>query len=170
MATEPPWEGLTLYGVWTEEGTLAQPQADLFSGWRPCSGSFPESGLATAAGVFSMANSTPWPKGGGGYSACSLAATLETEQDWLGRNPGKTSADFWSYLRRYFLSARAAAGILRRAEARGRALPAALESALRQLASGNEEAGPTPAAGSLEEAWEEEAVRAHGGPKLSKED
>lgn len=132
-------EGMKPYAVWVD-GELMSPQADLFSGWRPCSGSFPASGMAGESGVFSTASTSESPSGGGGFSACSLAAVLETEADWLTRHPGRTSAEFWSYLRRYFLSARAAAGILRRAGARGRALPPALDAALRQLA-GNEPAG-----------------------------
>ena len=55
-------------------------------------------------------------------SVCSLSDVLET-----GEVP-----------RRYFLSARACAGILRRAEARGKKLPAALEDALQSVARGHQ--------------------------------
>jgi hypothetical protein len=53
-------------------------------------------------------------------AASSLSAILE--------NPGQ-------HLRKYFLSAKAASGILRRAARRGRVLPAQLQTALNHLAS-----------------------------------
>lgn len=56
-------------------------------------------------------SSSVWPSGA---SVCSLSSTLET-----GGVP-----------RRYFLSARACAGIIRRAERRGKALPRGLREAL----------------------------------------
>lgn len=56
-------------------------------------------------------SSSVWPSGA---SVCSLSSTLET-----GGVP-----------RRYFLSARACAGIIRRAERRGKALPRELREAL----------------------------------------
>ena len=57
------------------------------------------------------ASSTVWPNAA---SVCSLSSTLETG----------------GVARRYFLSARACAGIIRRAEKRGKALPEELRTAL----------------------------------------
>ena len=54
-------------------------------------------------------------------AACSLSAVLQDQPS-----------------RRYFLSARAAAGILRRAKRRGKALPGRLEEALRQVSEATE--------------------------------
>lgn len=56
-------------------------------------------------------------------AACSLSQVLQDEA-----------------LSKYFLSAKAAAGILRRAERRGKALPPALEAALRRVASQSQDA------------------------------
>ena len=65
---------------------------------------------------FSTLNTSEFPSSG---AACSLSDILES--------PGP-------HLRKYFLSQRAAAGILRRAAKRGRALPPALHAALELLA------------------------------------
>jgi hypothetical protein len=66
-------------------------------------------------GGSSMPNISDWPNDA---SACSLSQVLET-----GLIPPK-----------FFLSAKACAGILRRAEKRGKELPPALLQALRQVA------------------------------------
>ena len=71
----------------------------------------------------------------------SLSEILETQEDWLRRNPGKTPQDWTNYIRKYFLSARAARGILRRAERRGKELPEMLHRALLQVAGGQSEPG-----------------------------
>lgn len=76
--------------------------------------------------AFLTLNISDWPSDG---SACSLSQVLED-----GLLP-----------QRYFLSPKACAGILRRAEARGKELPAALRAALEQAAS-------TPARAALGEA------------------
>lgn len=115
------------------QGRLCHPQPDLFLGWRPYSGSYPASGITGATG-FSTAFTSECPSGGGGYSACSLASVLETQEDWLRRHPGSTPADWHAYLRKYFLSSKACAGILRRAGVRGVAMPPLLERALRRVA------------------------------------
>jgi hypothetical protein len=126
-------KGMTLLGIW-QEGRLMLPQQDLFRGWTPFSGSFPKSGM-TAAGECWTAATSESPRGGGGYSACSLASVLETQADYLGRHPGSTPADWREYLSGYFLSARACAGILSRAGRRGRTLPPLLDRALRRVAA-----------------------------------
>lgn len=66
-------------------------------------------------GAFWMLNGSAWPNDA---CACSLSSVLET-----GPIPAK-----------YYLSARACLGILRRAEKRGKALPTALRAALEQVA------------------------------------
>jgi len=66
-------------------------------------------------GESSMPNISDWPNGA---AVCSLSHVLET-----GPIPAK-----------YFLSAKACNGILRRAARRGKALPAMLREALEQVA------------------------------------
>ena len=65
-----------------------------------------------------MLNGSEWPSAEEGSSACSLASILEP-----------------SVAPKYFLSAKACAGILRRAEKRGKELPEALRQALEAVAS-----------------------------------
>lgn len=67
-----------------------------------------------APGVFSMLNSSEWPNDA---AVCSLSDVLET-----GPIPEK-----------YFLSARACSGILRRAAKRGKELPPQLRAALESV-------------------------------------
>ena len=67
------------------------------------------------AGAYWMLNGSAWPNDA---SVCSLSSVLET-----GPIP-----------QRYYLSARACSGILRRAEKRGKQLPMALRVALEQVA------------------------------------
>src|SRR3990167_1010707 len=78
-----------------------------FEGWL-------NSGMASPGGCL-MLNTSEWPSAA---AVCSLSDILETDS-----RP------------RYFLSAKAARGILRRAEKRGRALPELLRRALTQAAS-----------------------------------
>ena len=66
---------------------------------------------ASSSGACSTRSGSEWRKGG---AACSLSSTLETGQ----------------IDRRYYLSAKACAGIIRRAEKRGKELPPALSAAL----------------------------------------
>lgn len=77
-----------------------------FEGWS-------NAGMACAGGYL-MLNTSEWPSAG---AVCSLSAVLETE-----------------VAPRYFLSPRAAAGILHRAAKRGRKLPRVLRLALESLA------------------------------------
>ena len=72
--------------------------------------SYSTAGLVRSGGDFSTVNISVWPNDG---AACSLSAILEA-------NPAT----------RYSLSPRACAGILRRAEKRGKVLPPMLEEAL----------------------------------------
>ena len=89
--------------------------------------SYSTAGLVRSGGDFSTVNISEWPNDG---AACSLSAILEA-------NPAT----------RYSLSPRACAGILRRAEKRGKVLPPMLEAALRRVASADltqENGNPTP--------------------------
>src|SRR5688500_637287 len=99
----------------TKDGTLV-----------PSSGSWASSGMGSPTEFLTLSlcewTATLAPSHSDG-SVCSLSDVLET-----GEVP-----------QQYFLSARACAGILRRAEARGRALPEPLAAALRQVAG---ESGP----------------------------
>lgn len=83
--------------------------------WRSSSGSWPNSGMGGPTGCLTLSTSES-PKDAAG---CSLSDVLETQP----------------VPQKYFLSPKAATGILRRAERRGRKLPGALEEALMGLAA-----------------------------------
>ena len=82
----------------------------------PSSGRWKNSGMGSPTGFLTL-NTSEWPKDA---VVCSLSDILET-----GDLP-----------QRYFLSAKACQGILRRAEKRGKTLPPQLEAALRMVAQG----------------------------------
>ena len=86
----------------------------------PYSGAWANSGMGSPIERLTL-SSTEWPSDG---VACSLSDILET-----GDLP-----------QRYFLSAKACRGILRRSENRGKTLPLALEQALQQVAVQTSEA------------------------------
>ena len=79
--------------------------------------SFSGSGIVED-GALLMLNSSEWPSAAEGSSVCSLASILEPR-----------------VARKYYLSRKACAGILRRAEKRGKKLPAQLEEALKAVVS-----------------------------------
>lgn len=81
----------------------------------PSSGGWRRSGMGSPTEFWTL-NTSDWPNDA---SVCSLSDILET-----GDVP-----------QRYFLTAKACAGILRRAEKRGKELPGALKSALVAVAS-----------------------------------
>lgn len=100
---------------------------------------YPDSSPRTAVGT-SESCLERWPTSGtawhGGFST---AVTSECRSDEGGCSSSETHlADILepSVAERFYLSARAARGILRRAEKRGRELPPALAQALRNLAGG----------------------------------
>jgi hypothetical protein len=76
---------------------------------------WPSQGIATSSGVFLIRNSSEYPNGA---EESLLSQVLE-------QNP----------LDKYFLSAKAAQGILRRANKRGKTLPAPLQTALESTAN-----------------------------------
>jgi hypothetical protein len=82
--------------------------SSLFEGWR-------NSGIASRGQCWTL-NTVEWRNGA---TACSLSEVLETD-----------------VAPKYFLSPKACVGILRRAEKRGKALPALLEAALKAVAFG----------------------------------
>ena len=77
-----------------------------FAGWQ-------NAGMASPGGYLTL-NISEWPSAA---AVCSLSEVLETDAP-----------------RKYFLRARAARGVLRRAERRGRELPHRLREALQQVA------------------------------------
>jgi len=83
--------------------------------WEPSSGRWLTSGTGSATGFWTL-SSSEFPSDA---AACSLSDVLET-----------TGA----HLLRYSLSAKAAAGILRRATRRGKTLPERLQTALETIA------------------------------------
>src|SRR6185436_4907274 len=82
----------------------------------PSSEGWGNSGMGSPTGFLTL-NTSEWPKDA---AVCLLSDMLE---------------DNGSVARRFYLSAKACAGILRRAERRGKVLPPALELALRSVAS-----------------------------------
>jgi hypothetical protein len=110
----PPFPGAKLVALLVG-GTWVTSQGDLFSdlGWAPFSGPWPKSAFMWQQGLWTL-NSSESPKDA---VVSSLSDVLETRRD----------------LSKYFLSPKAAAGILRRAAKRGRDLPPELERALSQL-------------------------------------
>ena len=101
-----------------------------FRGWS-------NSGMASVGGCWTLSISE-WPSAA---AVCSLSDILETDVP-----------------RKYFLSARACAGILRRAERRGKKLPPYLRAALEQSAQLPAEASPSSASQSLRQALEQGAA------------
>ena len=99
---------------WSGRTSLASCQRTTEGRWEPFSEGFQNSGMGGPTEAWTLSTSD-WPSAG---SVCSLSAILET-----GDVP-----------RRFFLSARACQGILRRAAKRGKELPPALASALRSVA------------------------------------
>ena len=93
----------------TEDGTLV-----------PSSGRWANSGMGGPTESWTL-NTTEWPSGG---AVSSLSDTLQAIQDVAPR---------------YYLSQRACAGILRRAEKRGKKLPPILEQALQAVVAGGTE-------------------------------
>jgi hypothetical protein len=85
--------------------------------WESSWGSWPTSGMGGRTGCLTL-NTSEWPNDA---DVCSLSDVL---------------ADAQTVPQRYFLSRKAATGILRRAEERGRELPVALSQALRSVADG----------------------------------
>lgn len=82
--------------------------------WEPSSGGWGTSGIGGPMGCWTL-NGSEWPNGGDG---CSLSEVLETD-----------------VAPTYYLSPRACAGILRRAERRGKTLPPMLHQALLSVAA-----------------------------------
>lgn len=87
--------------------------------WEPSSGRWGSSGMGTPTECLTL-NTSDWVSDG---SVSTLSAALEPLSD---------------VPRQYFLSPKACAGILRRAEKRGKTLASHLEAALRAVASGQQ--------------------------------
>ena len=81
---------------------------------------------------FSIRNISEFPSDA---DVCSLSAILVHENDSWAKRTFKTIREFQDWLRKYYLSAKAAFGILRRAEKRGKTLPTHLEQTLRTVAT-----------------------------------
>ena len=99
----------------SERTSLACCQATADRIWVPLSGRWETSGMGSPTEFWTL-SSSEFPSAA---AASSLSDILES--------PG-------AHLRKYFLSAKAASGILRRAAKRGRVLPAQLLGALESLA------------------------------------
>ncbi len=109
-------------GTWTRRAIL-----------RPSSLDWKSSGMGSRGRCLTL-NTSAWRNGA---SVCSLLEVLETPQDLLanGQRRWANAEAFAAYLRKYFLSPKACAGILRRAAARGRDLPKTLQDALTAAAT-----------------------------------
>jgi len=106
--------------------------------WRMFPGFYPRTGETISA-----SSSTPFR--GSGMAWRGEYLTADTSESPSGA-VGSTLSDILetSVPRRFYLSPRAAAGILRRAERRGRELPTALREALEALATGTGTPGTRP--------------------------
>ena len=119
LISQPWWNSVDPNGLssrmWPDFSLPTEGQT-----WPSSSGSFPASGMA-------------W------RGECLILDTLESPNDAVA----STLSDILetSVPQRFFLSARAAAGILRRAERRGRTLPIALQQALEAMAMGTAKDG-----------------------------
>lgn len=107
---------LTWLAQWQDADSLSPAMGGETKAWRWVS-------TDSSSGLCLTRNGSAWRSGA---VACSLSSILET---------GRIAP-------RFFLSAKACAGILRRAAKRGKALPPALHEALRSVA-GKEEAPPS---------------------------
>ena len=124
LISQPWWNSVDPNGLssrmWPDFSLPTEGQT-----WPSSSGSFPASGMA-------------W------RGECLILDTLESPNDAVA----STLSDILetSVPQRFFLSTRAATGILRRAERRGRTLPTALQQALEAVAAGMGKDGtpPTP--------------------------
>jgi hypothetical protein len=130
-SSSSPGSPMTLFGP--EDGSSLRTFPDFFPATvaeisPSYSRRWPSSGFTTSPGECWTADTSECPSGG---DACSSLADVLLE-----RVPS-----------RFFLSPRAAAGILRRAEKRGRELPAALQTALSALA----QSAPSAEASSVED-------------------
>ena len=104
---------------------------------RTSSRSFPRlggSGLMVR-GEFWTLSTSEFPNADEGYSASFLTETLESPEDWLQRNPTMHYQDWLNYIQKFYLSATACRGILRRATNRGMTLPPILQQALDSVAN-----------------------------------
>src|SRR5690606_38907054 len=99
--------------------SLAFCQATEEGTWASSSGRWGNSGMGTPTVCLTL-NTSEWPKDA---VVCSLSDVLETQ-------PVPS---------RYYLSPKAARGVLRRAEKRGASLPPSLQAALERLAQQNRE-------------------------------
>ena len=111
---------MTRYVLNAEGDWIVQrEQQELFSDqqWEKFYGPFTNSGIMEA-GELLMLNTSEWPSAAEGSSVSSLSQILEPD-----------------VARKYCLSTKVCAGILRRAEKRGKTLPEHLEAALKAAAS-----------------------------------
>lgn len=131
----PPLPGM-IHVRLAADGERQKRQPDLFddTGWEPFSGRFGTAGISGPGGCW-MRSISDSPSDDGEFSACSLASILETEASYLEAHAGATVADWLDYVRRFYRSPAAAAGILRRAARRGKTLPPPLHAALEALAA-----------------------------------
>ena len=104
---------------WFGRTSPASCQAMEDGTWVPFSGAWSSAGMGSHTECLTL-NISEWPKDA---AVCSLSDTLET-----GDVP-----------QRFFLSAKACQGILRRAEKRGKELPPLLQQALHSVAQGMNE-------------------------------
>ena len=122
---------------WTLKTTTTQKR------YTPSSHSWPRfgnSGMGSATEFWTL-NTSEWnhtlvpsPSDAG---VCSLSDILESWDDPATRERFKTPSALGRYLRRYWLSAKACLGILRRAARRERELPPRLREALESVANGS---------------------------------
>ena len=99
-----------------------------------CSRMFPDFSVQTEDETLRKCSAFSWSNAGTGFrGACSIADFSESPNNAVACSLSEVLES--RVPRRFFLSPRAAAGILRRAEKRGRILPSHLQAALESLAT-----------------------------------
>jgi hypothetical protein len=102
-----------------------------------CTRSFPRlggSGLMVRGAYWTLGISE-YPNEDDGFLESSLIEILETFEDWSERHALMSYSDRVSYIQDYYLSPKACAGILRRAQVMGKEIKGQLKDALESVAS-----------------------------------
>ena len=104
---------------------------------------YPDFSVQTTDETLQKCSAFSWSNAGMGFrGVCSTASFSESPKDAVACSLSEVLENHAP--QRFFLSARAAAGILRRAAKRGRMLPSRLQRALEALATGTETDGTQP--------------------------
>ena len=126
--------GLDSPGHVQDSFTSLRDSCESFDPLGSCSRMFPDFSVLTTAETLQKSSAFSWSNAGMGFAGVSLTANFS-------ESPNDAAVCSLSDVlerhvpQRFFLSARAAKGILRRAQKRGRILPTRLQKALEELAA-----------------------------------